>query len=70
MTLCKIIATYTITHRSIMRMVVMTCTIRANWVMIVVPIAVIPIEERIYAIEWMPPTWPITPVVRRMPAYP
>jgi hypothetical protein len=47
-----------------MRMVVMTCTIRANWVMIVVPIAVIPIYKRIYAIEWMPPTWPITPVVR------
>ena len=51
-------------------MVVMSSAVGANRMMIMMPIAMIPIQERIYAIVWTPPTWPIPPVVRGMPAYP
>ena len=40
------------------------------WIVVVVPIAVIPVEEWVNAMEWMPPTWPIAPVVWRMPCHP
>lgn len=66
----KIIATNTLTHWCVMRMVVMTWTIRADWIMVVIPIAMIPINKRIYTIIWTPPTWPIAPIIWRMPAYP
>jgi hypothetical protein len=51
-------------------MMMMPCTIGANWIMVVIPIAVIPIQMMRYAVIWVPPTWPIIPVIRRVPAYP
>jgi hypothetical protein len=54
----------------IVRMVMMSHTERAVRIVIVVPIAVVPIDERIHAIVWMPPSRPIAPIIRRMPADP
>ena len=65
-----IIAAYTIIHIMIMCMMMMTHTERAVRIVVVVPIAVIPIQERIHAIVWTPPTWPIAPIIWRVPAYP
>jgi hypothetical protein len=53
-----------------MWVMVMGCAIGADGMVVVVPIAMIPINEWIYAMIWMPPSWPITPIVRRMPTYP
>lgn len=66
----QVVAAYTIIHIMIMCMMMMPHTERAVRIVVVVPIAVIPIQERIYAIVWTPPTWPIPPVVRGVPAYP
>jgi hypothetical protein len=49
---------------------VMGCTIGADWMVVVVPIAMIPINKWIYAMIWTPPRRPIAPIVRRMPTYP
>jgi hypothetical protein len=48
----------------------MHCMIGADWVMIVVPMATIPIQVWIDVVIWSPPCWPIVPIVWRMPAYP
>jgi hypothetical protein len=42
----------------------MTCTIRADRIVIMVPIAMIPINERIYAIVWSPPMRIVSPIIR------
>jgi hypothetical protein len=42
----------------------MTCTIGADWIVIMVPIAVIPIDKRIYTIVWSPPMRIVSPVIR------
>ena len=68
--MCKVVAAYTIVHVTIVWMMVMHRTIGADRMVVVVPIAVIPIQERIYAIVWTPPTWPIAPIIWRVPAYP
>ena len=68
--MCIIIAAHAIVHVMIVRMVMMSHTERAVRIVIVVPIAVVPIEERIDAVVWTPPTRPISPIIRRMPADP
>lgn len=68
--MCIIIAAHAIVHVMIVRMVMMSHTERAVWIVIVVPIAVVPIEEWIDAVVWTPPTRPISPIIRRMPADP
>lgn len=70
MTLRKVIAAYTIVHVTIVWMMVMHRTIGADRMVVVVPIAVIPIQEWINAVEWMPPMWVVAPIVWRVPAYP
>jgi hypothetical protein len=54
----------------VMMMHMMRMTIRAVRAMVVVPIAVVPIDEWIYTIVWTPVMWIVSPIVRRMPAYP
>ena len=66
----KIIASYMLMHWAIVWMMMVPCTIRTDRIMIMVPIAMIPIDEWIYAIVWSPPMRIISPVVWRMPAYP
>lgn len=70
MAMCIIIAAHAIVHVMIVRMVMMSHTERAVRIVIVVPIAVVPIEEWIDAVVWTPPTRPISPIIRRMPADP
>ena len=70
MTMRIIIAAYTIIHIMIMCMMMMPHAERAVRIVVVVPIAVIPIQERIYAIVWTPPTWPIAPIIWRVPTNP
>lgn len=48
----------------------MHCMIGADWVMIVVPVATIPIQVWINIVVRSPPYRPIVPIIRRMPAYP
>lgn len=70
MAMCIIITAHAIVHVMIVRMVMMSHTERAVRIVIVVPIAVVPIEEWIDAVVWTPPTRPISPIIRRMPADP
>lgn len=70
MTLRKIIAAHTIVHRTIVWMMVVYRTIGADRMMVVMPITVIPIQEWIHAVVWMPPMWIIAPIVWRVPTYP
>jgi len=51
-------------HWAIVWMVIMPCAIRTNRIMIVVPIAMIPIYKRIYAIVWSPPMRIVSPIIR------
>jgi hypothetical protein len=48
----------------------MHCSIGADRIMIVVPVATIPIQVWIDVMIWSPPYWPIVPIVRGMPTYP
>ena len=59
----KIIAAHTIVHRTIVWMMVVYRTIGADRMMVVMPITVIPIQEWINAMVWMPPMWIIAPIV-------
>ena len=70
MTMSIIVAANTIVHSTIMRMMTMSRTIGADWMMVVVCIAVIPIQMICYAVIWMPPAWPIIPIIWRMPCHP
>ena len=70
MTSCKIVAANRFAHWTIVWMVMMPCTIRTNRMMIMMPITVIPIDKWIYTIVRVPPTWPMAPIIRRMPTYP
>jgi hypothetical protein len=70
MTRSIVIASYMLMHCAIVWMVMVTSTIRADRIMIMVPIAMIPIYKWIYAIVWSPPMRIISPVVWRMPTYP
>jgi hypothetical protein len=51
-------------------MMVVYRTIGADRMMVVMPITVIPIQEWINAMVWMPPMWIVSPIVWRMPTYP
>ena len=62
--MCIIIAAYTIIHIMIMCMMMMPHTERAVRIVVVVPIAVLPIQERIYAIVWTPPIRIVSPIIR------
>jgi hypothetical protein len=53
-----------------MWVMMMARTIGAYWVVVVMPIDMLPIQMMSYAMIWMPPTWPIVPIERRMPTYP
>ena len=57
-------------HAMEMWVMMMRRTIRAYWVMIMMPIAVVPVQEWINAMIAMPPVWIVIPVVWRMPCYP
>jgi len=65
-----VIAANTVVHSAIMRVMTMSSTIGADRMVVMICIAVIPIQVMRYAVIWMPPTWPIIPVIRRMPTYP
>ena len=65
-----IIASYRLMHMVVMSVDMVRCAIGADRAMVVVPVAVIPIDKRINAIVWTPVVWVIAPVVWRMPAYP
>lgn len=68
---CSIIRTsHAVTHWSIMWMVVMACTESTYWVVVVIPINMLPIKMVRNAVIWMPPYWPIIPIERRMPCDP
>ena len=70
MTNSEIVSLYRMVHMVVAVVRMMNGTIRAYRVMIVVPVAMIPIEMRSNAVIWSPPSWPIIPIVRRMPSYP
>ena len=70
MTLRIVIATHTVVHVMVVWVMVMHRSIRTDRMVIMVPIAVIPIQEWINAMEWMPPMWIVSPIVWRMPTYP
>lgn len=70
MTLRIVIATHTVVHVTVVWVMVMHRSIRTDRMVIMVPIAVIPIQEWINAMERMPPMWIISPIVWRMPTYP
>lgn len=57
-------------HRLIVRVGVIARAIGADGVMIVVPIAPVPIDIRRNAIVGVPPMRPIIPIPRRIPAHP
>lgn len=65
-----IVATHMLTHRQIMRTIMVGSTIGADRMVVVEPIAMIPIEMMGNAMVRMPPTRPIPPVVWRVPCYP
>ena len=67
---CIIIAANWLIHRMVVMTIMMSRAERAVWIMVVMPIAVIPIQMRCNAIVRTPPTWPIAPVVRRVPCHP
>jgi ABC-type cobalamin transport system permease subunit len=50
-------------HRAEMMMWMMGCTIGTDWIVIMMPITVIPINKRIYTIVWSPPMRIISPVI-------
>lgn len=70
MTLRIVITTHTVVHVTVVWVMVMHRSIRTDRMVIMVPIAVIPIQEWINAMERMPPMWIISPIVWRMPTYP
>ena len=70
MTRSVIVATHMLTHRQIMRTMMVGSTIGADRMVVVEPIAMIPIEMMGNAMVRMPPTWPVAPVVWRVPCYP
>ena len=70
MTGCIIRTAHACAHWCIMWVMVMRCAIRAVWVMMVIPIHMLPIHVVSNAVIWTPPYWPIIPVEWRMPAYP
>jgi hypothetical protein len=65
-----IVPAYMMMHIMVTMMRTIACTVRANWVVVVMPVTVIPIEMWCYTMVWMPASWPIIPIVRRMPANP
>lgn len=70
MTCCIVSTTHTITHWSVMWVIVMTCAIGAYWMVVVMPIDMLPIQVVCNAVIWMPPYWPIVPIEWGMPCYP
>lgn len=62
--------THPCVHRLIVRVGVIARAIGADGVMVVVPIAPVPIQIRRNAIVRMPPMRPIIPIPRRIPAHP
>ena len=61
---------HVVMHRTEMVVGMMSGTVRADRMMMMVPIAVVPIYIRCHAVVRMPPSRPIVPIVRRVPACP
>jgi ABC-type cobalamin transport system permease subunit len=70
MTMSIIVSLHPMVHAMEVMVWMMHSAIRADWMMIVVPVATIPIQVWIDVMIWSPPYWPIVPIVRGMPTYP
>ncbi len=57
-------------HRAVVVVATIACAVRAYRVIVVMPIAVVPIYMWCYAIVRVPPSRPISPVVWRVPTCP